>query len=165
MGRMVKLAAATAAALTALGAPSAGANVVDDMANVCTGTATWNVNLAAGYADINVDSSTCKVANVAVDEGGNPHVNGADSVYSGGYRVSLLGINVTGTGSFAGTAVRGLGGGPVEVVSPNILNATLTAVEPVQPSHSTEEHIGTAGCGPGCYRTQVRWYHVYDRVP
>ena len=166
MLRLVKLAVTAAAVLTALGVSSASANTIDDAAQVCTGTATWNVNLAAAYADMNIDASTCRGVYVAVDEEGNPHVNGDVNGYTGGYRVSLLGINVTGTNSFVGIASRpGLMSGPIEVVSPNVLNATLTGVEPARPSHVTEQHTGTTGCGPNCYRTQVAWYHVYDRVP
>jgi hypothetical protein len=147
------------------GVPSASANVLDQTTNVCSGLARWDVNLAGAYADITVESSNCKSLNTAVEENGNPHINATDGPYTGGYRVGLLGVTVTGTNSFVGTTVRGLGYGPLEVVSPNILNATLTGLEPSQPSHSTEEHIGLESCGTSCYRTKVYWYHTYDQNP
>jgi hypothetical protein len=166
MMRRVTIGVAACAALLAAGVTSASArNVVDQTTNVCSGTARWDVNLAGAYADMFIETSTCKSLNVAVEENGNPHINGTDGPYSGGYRVGLIGVTVTGTNSFVGTTTRGLQVGPLEVVSPGILNATMTGVNHTVPGHATEEHVGLESCGTICYRTKVHWYHTYDRIP
>lgn len=167
MRRAIIAALACAVVLGASGPSASAANLADATTNACTGTAEWQVNLAEAYADITVTSSTCKVAHVLVEGNGNPHVNVADGTYTGGYRTSLLGVNVTGTDSFVGIAQGYLGGGPVAVVSPNTLTATLEGTTPstASPSSSTEVHLPNGSCGPDCYKTNVRWSTTSDRTP
>lgn len=167
MRRAIVAVAACAAMLGATASAASAADIADATTNACTGTAEWQVNLAGAYADITVTSSNCKVAHVLVEGNGNPHVNVADGVYTGGYRTSLLGINMTGTDSFVGIAHGYLGGGPVAVVSPNTLQATLEGTTPstASPSSSTEVHLPNGSCGTDCYKTNVTWSTTSDRTP
>jgi hypothetical protein len=159
--RRAIVAVVACASVLALGAPGASADVTNDTVDVCSGTADWTVNLVGAYADINVTSSTCKWLDASVDDDANVHVNTHDGPFTGSTRVSLVGINVVGTNSFVGTAVAYIGGGPVEVVSPSTLNATIEGVWPTSPSSSTAEYLGTQSCGTNCYRTEVHWVHAF----
>jgi opacity protein-like surface antigen len=159
MRRLIVTVAALAAVL-AVAAPAASADV-GVVADECSGTAQWQVNLPLAYADMTVTSSTCKFASASVDSNSNPHVNVNDGSYTGGYRINLLGINVTGTNSFAGTAVGYIGAGPIVVVSPNNLTATLEGTNPSTPAASVEVHTPAGSCGINCYRTNVRWSTVW----
>jgi opacity protein-like surface antigen len=158
---------ACAVVLGASASSASAADLANVSTNVCNGTAEWQVNLVGAYADITVTSSDCKVANVWVEGNGNPHVNVTDGGYTGGYRTSLLGINVTGTNSFVGIAHGYVGGGPVAVVSPNTLQATMQGSTPstASPSVSTEVHLPNGSCGTNCYKTNVIWSTTYDRTP
>jgi hypothetical protein len=153
---------AACAGVLGLAAPATAADLTNDTVDECSGTAEWNVDLVAAYADINVTSSTCKWVDASVEDSGNPHLNAHDGPFTGTTRVSLVGINITGTNSFVGTAVNYLGGGPVEVVSPSTLNATLESTWPASPSSSTAEYVGTESCGSNCYRTAVKWVHAWS---
>ncbi|MDQ3933720.1 MAG: hypothetical protein M3340_03720 [Actinomycetota bacterium] len=155
------IAVTACAGVLALSAPAASADIVHVAGNVCTGTVEWRVNLAGAYADVFTTASTCKRADANVEDNGNPHVNVSDTLYSNGYRIGLVGVNVTGTNSFVGTAVGSIGAGPVAVVSPNILNATLERVDLSRTATTTEQHTGIASCGTNCYRTQVRWVDTW----
>lgn len=136
-----------------MGAPTASADLVNQDANQCTGTAKWTVNLAASSASVSVGPATCKAENATVEDNGNPHVNVVDHPFTQSYGVGLLGVTVTGTNSFAGVGTIPGGGGPVEVVSPGILNATLTAFNFATQGNATSQHTGVSSCGANCYRT------------
>jgi opacity protein-like surface antigen len=152
---------AALAAVLAVGAPAASADLASVTADECAGTAEWQVNLPLAYADMTVTSSTCKYASASVENNGNPHANVNDGTYSGGYRINLVGVNVTGTNSFAGTAVGSIGAGPIVVVSPNNLTATLVGTDPSKPAESIEEHTPAGSCGLNCYRTNIRFSTVW----
>lgn len=154
-----------AAVLGVSASAASAADIANAATNVCTGSAQWQVNLPAAYADLTVTSSTCKLAEVWVEGNGNPHVNVSDGGYTGGYRVSLLGINVTGTNSFVGIAHGFIGGGPFEVVAPSTLEATLVGTDPSKPAVSVEQHLPNGSCGTNCYKTNVTWSTTWDRIP
>lgn len=165
--RRATIAALACAALLGVAAPSASAaDIASARVNVCTGSAQWVVNLPLAYADLTVTTSTCKITDVWVEGNGNPHFNVYDGGYTGGYRVSLLGVNVTGTNSFAGIAHGFIGGGPFEVVAPNTLTAALQGFNgsTASPSVSTEVHTPDGSCGANCYKTKVAWQTTYDRT-
>lgn len=166
MMRRTIIAVVACAGLLALSVPVASADVANVTANVvCTGTAEWNVNLAGAHADMSVTSSTCKRVDASVEDNGNAHLDTSDVPWTGSHDGSLLGVTVTGTNSFVGIANGSFGVGPLEVVSPNILNATLQLIDPSDPEVATAEHVGLGSCGTNCYRTQVRWVQAYDRLP
>lgn len=166
MIRRTSIAVVACAGLLALSAPVASADIVNVTANVaCTGTAEWNVDLAAAHVDMSVTSSTCKRVDASVEDNGNPHLNVNDVPYAPFHEGSLLGVNVTGTNSFAGIVNGSFGVGTLVVVSPNVLNATLQYVDAEAPEISTAEHVGIQSCGTNCYRTQVRWLDAEDHLP
>ncbi len=166
--RRTTIAVAVCAAVLGLSAPSASAaDIVNAATNVCTGTSEWRVNLVGAYADLTVTTSTCKIADVLVEGNGNPHVNVTDGGYTGGFRTSLIGLNVIGTNSFVGIAHGFVGAGPVAAVGADSLTATLPGVNPntATPSTSTEVHRPNGSCGANCWRTNVTWSSTWDRTP
>ena len=166
MRRAIIAALACAVVLGASGQSASAADLANVSTNVCTGTAEWQVNLVGAYADLTVTSSNCKVANLWVEGNGNPHVNITDGGYTGGYRTSLLGLNVTGTDSFVGVGHGYVGAGPVAVVAPSTLTATMvgTNASTASPAVSVEEHLPNGSCGTNCYKTNVSW-STTNRTP
>jgi hypothetical protein len=131
----------------------------------CTGAGTWTVNQLGSYADLLIPSYTCKTADASVDDGSNVHLDTFDWSGTNAYRVNLLAAGVWSQNTFAAEAFRG--GTPIGpmVATSGILNATFHQLNVSEPGTAVEVHRGTGSCGTHCYKVDVTWTHVIDRMP
>ncbi|HEX8087016.1 MAG TPA: hypothetical protein VF529_22250 [Solirubrobacteraceae bacterium] len=164
MRRLIIAAVACAGLLVA--APVASSDTAALTFNVvCTGKGYWQVDQLSSTAVVTTTSSTCKAANLTVDDDKDVHLDTGDGNYTGSYNVNLLAAGVWNANTFVATADRGAGPiGPV-VATAGILNAELTPVNRFVPGVSSEIHRGTGSCGQHCYNVDITWTHLYDRMP
>ncbi len=169
MRRAIGVTAACAAVL-ALGAEVASADVVSKRVVRCEADMIWQLFGTGGAttAELTFDSgagaqNACRSFHVGVQDDFDPFLVPEDFSAAGTATYRLVGVSSEGLDyTFAGTLVE-VGGptqGPAEIAG-GMLNAQLTAMY-ADGRTSVIVHTGTGSCGSRCFKTHTVWTTVRE---
>lgn len=163
--RRTFLVLAACAALTALAAQPAAAQLVDRGAARCDTDATWVItddNAGTYFAEWSYDTGSatgtgCKHLRVLLYDDTDFDVEQRDFAQVDSGRFRLFVATGPGESVFAGThhGIDGAGVGPFAIAA-GLLNATTVVVSP-DGHRAVIEHRGLGTCGTRCFRTRSTW--------
>lgn len=146
---------------TVSGAPNAMA-ASDSETRVCTGVATWQVQLnlvGPSWADVTYPTVSCTVRHVEYDVNGTAAATypTTETAQSWTTRVDLIGFvgSVAGSPVFSGVASTSTGRNGVAALANGNLTASYRSVALDTDDVAEVEHVPAGTCGSTCYRTNV----------